>query len=74
MNFVIIRLQRYSGQPKATVNWGQPYIKEWLRSDFVQYKYTEASFRLSELKAVGIYVTSCAACITFRNFFKEMYQ
>jgi hypothetical protein len=49
MNVVIIRLQRYSGQPKASVNWGQPYIKEGLRSDFVQYKYTEASFRLSEL-------------------------
>ena len=28
MNFVIIRLQRFSGQPKASVNWGQPYIKE----------------------------------------------
>ena len=35
------------------MNWGQPYIKEYLSSDFVQYKCTEASFRLSKLRAVA---------------------
>jgi hypothetical protein len=57
-NWVCLRLKRYSGQPKATLNWGQPYIKEELWSVFVQYKCTEASFQLSALEAVGLVLCS----------------
>jgi hypothetical protein len=46
-NWVGLRLQIYYCEL-------EPYIKEELRSALIQYKCTEASYQLSELKTVGL--------------------